>query len=64
MTRATIEGRRGKNRTFYANESEVFDGAAFIYFGKMVFFFYTTISGDKKMIKKFKSKWPTRPERN
>ena len=51
MTRANIEGRRGKNRTFYANESEVFDGAAFIYFGQMVFF-DTTILGDKKNDKK------------
>ena len=40
MTRANIEGRRGKNRIFFANESEVFDGAAFIYFGKIVFFFF------------------------
>ena len=38
MTQENIEGRRDKNRTFLANESEVFDGAAFLYFGKIVFF--------------------------
>ena len=40
MTQANIEGRRGKNRTFFANESEVFDGAAFIYFWQNCIFIH------------------------